>query len=418
MPPLSPSTPNPDLPGFYDPDTYSSVQPGTNPEAFNRLHNEPKRDNVDDNLSMPRWAVCLIVFIVVLGFFLILIIWLLSRNRRLKMARVNQDVELESCGRRSHTPTPSLPELYWPGVFPPAPASPDSDATVFPKAGTQRVPQQPRVHLDKSLPDIPAHTFTDAEDDEDWETVAPLTRDNTFNDAFAQHRLDQERRENEHRDKERRQKERRERERLDNERSLMEALARSNQRERRGNPYELSPEPAFNYGKSPEPESNGGSKKNSPQLHDMKPHVNESYARYRSYRMQLSDTDNDTDVILASDTNTMGPPTTATTSNTGASNPYSNSSGGGMMRSSRDRRRLELTGGGGRDGDDNGYATHRGLLRPPQPARLAAERNFVPPAVSGQQFPSDQSEMDNFTEAMITDDPFVSGGKMSTRQRR
>ncbi|KAL0261841.1 hypothetical protein SLS55_003273 [Diplodia seriata] len=420
MPPIRPSIPNHGVRSFCEPEAYISVA---------MLNHQAKRYDVDDEVAVPRWAVFIMVFVPLSIFFLGVAIYYLNRNRRSGMSRMKTPVELEdlelermeSRGQRSTTTAPNLPELYWPGVFHP---SPTSEATVFPGAGAQRTPQQPRMRFDKSLPDLPPHTYV--EDAEDWETVAPMTRENTFNDAFTQHRVDQDHREKYRRDKERRDRDRRE----ENERSLLEALDRRQQRDRnqrRDNPYELSPELPGDSGDS---SNSHNSNKKSPPLHDMNPHVNESYARYRRYRLQSSDVDNDTDVILASDTNTMGPPTTATTSNTGPgnSNPFTGSGSGSgsqssTVRSGRDRRRQELFAGGvggGYDGDVGGFFDpHRDLVRPPQPARLAAERsNFVPPAVSGRQFPSDRSEMDNFTEAMITDDPFVSGRERSAYQRR
>ncbi|OJD37447.1 uncharacterized protein BKCO1_7000123 [Diplodia corticola] len=415
MPRISPSIPNPDFPSYHDPEMYSAVRP----QAFDTVHDLPKRYDVDDKMALPRWAVFLMVFIPLSIFFLGVTIYYLNRNRRSGMARMVTPVELEdiqlqdleSRGQRSPTPAPYLPELYWPGVFHP---SPKSEVTVFPRAGSQPAPQQPRTRLDKDLPDLPRHAFV--EDAEDWETVAPVTRENTFNDAFAQHEIDQERRDKEQRDKERRDKECRDRDRREeNERSLLEALERRRQRDRnqrRGNPYQLSPL------SSDDSNNSGSNNKKSPPLHDMNPHVNEGYARYRRYRLQSSDVDNDTDVILASDTNTMGPPTTATGSNTGGSshNPFAGGSGGGAMLSGRDRRRQELT--AAYEGDADGFPSHPGRLRPPQRAYLAGGHNFVAPAVSGPQFPSDQSEMDNFTEAMITDDPFVPGGRMGARQKK
>ncbi|KAL1634536.1 hypothetical protein SLS56_002229 [Neofusicoccum ribis] len=194
------STQNPYLPSYFDPEAYSTVQPGTHPDAFNRLHNEPKREeDKGSNLALPRYGIFLLVFVPVMIFCLAVTIYYLNRNRRNGMKRATSPIELESqqAGHRYPTPTPSLPELYWPNAFDPS-SSPttasDAGDSRHHRGRPQRSPQPPRrprsrsSNLDKSLPALPRGEA--GEDRDEWETV----RDNdTFADAFAQHRRDRDR---------------------------------------------------------------------------------------------------------------------------------------------------------------------------------------------------------------------------------
>lgn len=319
------SVPNPDLPS-YDPETYSTVRPGTNPEAFNRPHNEPRRNDDDSNLALPRWAIFLIIFIPVMLFCMGVTIFYLNRHRRAGIKRAISPVELQDLEAQRHpTPAPSLPELYWPGVYPPEPPPAGSERGPLPPPN--REPQPPRKRFnpfDKILPDLPpaapAPRGTDNEDKDEWETVPGTSRQNLeFEHAFKQHRRDR------------------------------EAEASANQRL-----FEQSAQ--------------------RQQQQDRNPRVNDGYSKYRSYNYAFSGSD--TDVILASDTNTM------TNTYTTTDHPY------------RARRH------------NDGFVPHRNVI----PDDIT---NTISPSSLG--FPSQESEMSGYAETTVSNDPW---GEEAVRNRR
>lgn len=194
-----PSTPNPSLPGFFDPETYSAVQPGTNPDAFNKVHHEPKRDKLDSNLALPRWAIVLLICVPLAVFCLAVTVYYLARNRRTNMKRITSPIELrdiESQGQRHPSPTESLPELYWPGVFPTTTNEEPSAAHSSPHLRS-RSPQHARHHsTTPTLPSPPPRSprrlmaSMKTNDEDEWEDATTNANNDSFTHAFAAHHRD------------------------------------------------------------------------------------------------------------------------------------------------------------------------------------------------------------------------------------
>ncbi|KAH7057240.1 hypothetical protein B0J12DRAFT_406919 [Macrophomina phaseolina] len=355
------SAPNPHLPNYYDPDTYSTIRPGTDPEAFDRPHNEPRRGDDDSNLMLPRWAIFLLVFVPLMLFCMGCTIYYLTRNRRIGMQRVTslELQNLDTQARRNPTPAPSLPELYWPGVFPPDPFcatdSPQHAAGPLPAPKHHaREPQRPRKlfsSFDKSLPDLPRQSSDDGADD--WETVhgggggASRTHLDPLGQAFAQHGRQQAR------DAEARTN-----------RCLFEECAQRRQQEQR------------------------------PRRTGRNPRVNDGYHQYRLHHLDLSGSD--TDIVLASDTNTM------TNTWTTTDRPYrAHRQRGGDMG----RRRRDVGGD-----DDVGFAPQRGAV--------VAGHVIDAVAPSTVAFPGQESEVSAWTETVLSDDPFAADVARNRRMRR